>query len=78
MARMFNIREGLSSKDDYLPDRLFEPLEQGTERERQITREDFAKALKLYYEAMGWDPETGVPTDGRLSFLGLEWLIDQK
>ena len=78
MARMFNIREGLSSKDDYLPDRLFEPLEQGTERERRITREDFAKALKLYYEAMGWDPETGVPTEGRLSFLGLEWLIDQK
>ena len=78
MARMFNIREGLSSKDDYLPDRFFEPLEKGTEREKRINREEFANALRLYYEAMGWDPETGTPTDGRLSFLGLDWLIDQK
>ena len=78
MARMFNMREGLSSKDDYLPDRLFEPLEQGTPREKRVTREDFANALRLYYQAMGWDPQTGVPTDGRLSFLGLDWLIEQK
>jgi len=78
MARMFNIREGLSSKDDYLPDRLFEPLEEGTPREKRISRVDFANAIRLYYEAMGWDPQTGVPTNGRLSFLGLDWLITQK
>lgn len=78
MARMFNIREGLSNKDDYLPDRLFESLEAGTPREKRVTREDFAKALRLYYEAMGWDPQTGVPTEGRLGFLGLDWLIPKK
>jgi aldehyde:ferredoxin oxidoreductase len=78
MARMFNMREGLTHKDDYLPDRLYEVLEEGTPREKKITREEFATALRLYYESMGWDPETGVPTDGRLSYLGLEWLIDQK
>jgi len=78
MARIFNLREGLSSKDDTLPERFFEPLEAGTAREKRITREEFAKALQLYYGAMGWDPRTGVPTDGRLSFLGLDWLITQK
>jgi aldehyde:ferredoxin oxidoreductase len=78
MARMFNIREGLSKKDDYIPERLYETLEAGTPREKRITREDFAKTLKLYYGAMGWDPETGVPTEGRLSFLGLDWLIPKK
>ncbi len=78
MARMFNIREGLSSKDDYLPERLYETLEPGTPREKKITREDFARTLKLYYEAMGWDPKTGVPSEGRLSFLGLDWLIPKK
>ena len=78
MARMFNIREGLSKKDDYLPERLYETLEAGTPREKKITREDFANTLKLYYGAMGWDPETGVPTEGRLSFLGLDWLIPKK
>jgi len=78
MARMFNMREGLSKKDDYLPERLYETLEAGTPREKKITREDFANTLKLYYGAMGWDPETGVPTEGRLSFLGLDWLIPKK
>ncbi|HSR11692.1 MAG TPA: aldehyde ferredoxin oxidoreductase family protein [Thermodesulfobacteriota bacterium] len=78
MARMFNIREGLSSKDDYLPERLFETLEAGTPREKKITREDFANTLKLYYQAMGWDPQTGIPTEGRLGFLGLDWLIPKK
>jgi aldehyde:ferredoxin oxidoreductase len=78
MARMFNIREGLSKKDDYLPERLYETLEAGTPREKKITHEDFARTLKLYYEAMGWDPQTGVPTEGRLSFLGLDWLIPKK
>jgi aldehyde:ferredoxin oxidoreductase len=78
MARMFNIREGFSNKDDYLPERLFESLEAGTPREKRVAREDFAKALRLYYEAMGWDPQTGVPTEGRLGFLGLDWLTPKK
>jgi aldehyde:ferredoxin oxidoreductase len=77
MARVFNIREGFSPEDDCLPDRLFEPLEAGTPREKRIGREDFARSLRLYYEAMGWDGKTGVPTDGRLSFLGLEWLMNK-
>jgi aldehyde:ferredoxin oxidoreductase len=75
MARVFNIREGFSAKDDRLPERLFEKLVPGTPQEKGIIREDFTKAIKLYYEAMGWDGKTGIPTDGRLSFLGLEWLI---
>jgi aldehyde:ferredoxin oxidoreductase len=78
MARMFNVREGFTSKDDYLPERLYEVLEAGTEREKKISREQFADALRLYYEALGWDPETGIPTDGRLAFLGLDWLVEQK
>ncbi len=78
MGRVFNMREGLSNRDDNLPDRLYEPLEVGTPREKRLTREDFNEALKLYYEAMGWDPQTGVPTEGRLSYLGLDWLIDKE
>jgi len=74
MARLFNLREGLSAKDDRLPQRLFEPLEAGTPREKRLTEEEFREALRLYYGAMGWDPETGVPTRGRLAFLGLDWV----
>lgn len=75
MGRMFNVREGLSSKDDYLPDRLYEPLEAGTPREKKITREGFEQFKRLYYQALGWDPVTGIPTEGRLAYLGLDWLI---
>jgi aldehyde:ferredoxin oxidoreductase len=78
MGRVFNMREGLSNRDDTLPDRLYEPLEPGTPREKRITRDDFNRTLKLYYEAMGWHPQTGVPTEGRLCYLGLDWLIDKK
>lgn len=78
MARTFNLREGFSLEDDCLPERLFEPLEEGTPREKRITQEDFASGLKLYYEAMGWDPRTGAPTEGRLAFLGLDWLSSKR
>jgi aldehyde:ferredoxin oxidoreductase len=73
MARLFNMHHGLSSKDDYLPDRLFETLEAGTPQEKKMSREDFKEALQTYYEAMGWERESGMPTSGRLSYLGLEW-----
>ena len=75
MARMYNVREGFTNKDDYLPERFYDHLEQGTPDEKYLTRDEFSEALRLYYEAMGWDSRTGVPTDGRLSFLGLDWLI---
>lgn len=75
MARVFNLREGFSAKDDRLPERLYETLEKGTPREKRIDREDFARAIRLYYEAMGWNGETGALTEGRLGFLGLDWLI---
>ncbi len=75
MARMFNVLEGLTAKEDTLPRRLFEPLEKATAREKQIKHEDLARAIRHYYEALGWNPDTGVPTEGRLSFLSLDWLI---
>ncbi len=78
MARMFNMREGFTREDDYLPGRFFEPLEEGTSGEKRIKREEFSEAMRLYYEAMGWDSKTAVPTDGRLAFLGLGWLINHK
>jgi aldehyde:ferredoxin oxidoreductase len=78
MARIFNIREGFTSKDDYLAERLFQPLEEGTSEEKRIDRKEFAELLRLYYEAMGWDGKTGIPTEGRLAYLGLQWLIKEK
>jgi aldehyde:ferredoxin oxidoreductase len=74
MARVFNLREGFTSKDDTLPDRLFNPMEGGTLKGKKIDKEQFSKAIETYYEMMGWDPETGIPKKEKLAELDLDWL----
>ena len=68
----------MTPSEDVLPDRFFEPLHEGEADEKRLDRTGFSENLRLYYEAMGWDPRTGVPTDGRLAYLRLEWLIGTK
>ncbi len=56
-TRRFNIREGLTTKDDMLPERFFrEPLENGA----IITKDEFLKLRSDYYKARGWSEE-GIP-----------------
>jgi len=74
MARIFNLREGFTARDDTLPDRFFRPMEGGTLKGKKINREEFSKGLETYYEMMGWDPETGVPKKAKLAELDLDWL----
>jgi len=75
MARLFNLREGLTSADDTLPERMFQPLENGALEGTSLNREQFECARKLYYEMAGWDPITGVPTQGKLAELDLLWAV---
>ncbi len=72
MARIFNNREGFTTADDTLPDRMFEPLRNGKLEGVSLDRDDFARVLSLYYSMAGWD-ENGVPTPGKLADLELEW-----
>jgi len=67
MARCFNIREGLTSKDDKLPDRFFEAFTSGPLKDKAIDKEEFEKAIKTYYAMQGWD-ENGVPTKEKIEF----------
>jgi aldehyde:ferredoxin oxidoreductase len=73
MARCFNIREGLTSKDDKLPDRFFEAFTSGPLKDKAIDKEEFEKAIKTYYAMQGWD-ENGVPTKEKLAELDLDWI----
>jgi aldehyde:ferredoxin oxidoreductase len=57
-TRRFNLREGITAKDDTLPKRFFdEPL--GKEG-KTLRREDLQKMLKDYYALRGWNSE-GIP-----------------
>jgi aldehyde:ferredoxin oxidoreductase len=73
LARVFNVREGFTAADDALPERLYEELQFGSMKGARIDREQFRKALELYYEMMGWNPETGAPTPTKLLELDLGW-----
>jgi len=77
MARSFNILQGLSKKDDYIPKRFFEPIEAGGFKGQKIPKEDFERALTLYYEMMGWDVNTGIPTKGKLEELDIGWVAQK-
>ncbi len=72
LERLFNIREGLSRKDDTLPERFFkEPFTEGPSK-GQVVKLD--QMLNDYYAIRGWDEE-GVPRDDTLERLGLRRLI---
>ncbi|MDD4875553.1 MAG: aldehyde ferredoxin oxidoreductase family protein [Dehalococcoidales bacterium] len=72
MARLFNIREGLTADDDKLPKRFFEPKKDGVLSTRHYDAEQLEKAKGYYYTLMGWDGKTGVPTPEKLEELGIE------
>ncbi len=70
MGRLFNTLQGLTKADDMLPERMFEPLENGAHKGCAVEREAFDKALATYYEMMGWTPD-GKPTYGKFVELGM-------
>jgi len=75
MARAFNYRAGFRTKDDRLPLRLFDPKPDGPEAGRKVfSKEDFNRAVRLFHEINGCDPETGRPLPGKLMELDLEWV----
>lgn len=69
LERLFNIKAGLTGKDDDLPDRFKEePLPEGP-AEGQVCKID--EMLPIYYQLRGWDEE-GIPRGETLERLGLE------
>lgn len=74
LERLFNIREGVTRADDWLPDRYFdEPAPAGPEavRGRTLDREKFQAMIDEYYKIHGWD-SNGIPQPEVLKKLGLD------
>jgi len=76
MMRAFNAREGFRKAGDVLPKKGFIALKGGATDGVRVTEEEFERAREVYYRMAGWD-EDGVPTEGTLRDLGLDWLADQ-
>jgi len=73
MTRTFNMRQGMSKDDDYLPPRFFIPFASGPLKEVNINKGELDQAINTYYAMVGWD-KNGAPTSAKLQELGIEWL----
>jgi aldehyde:ferredoxin oxidoreductase len=79
LTRLFNNREGFRRKDDTLPERLFtETSTRGPSSGQVVDRASFEKMLDEYYQAMGWDKSTGIPTKEKLMELEIDNLWDKR
>ncbi|MBN2322184.1 MAG: aldehyde ferredoxin oxidoreductase family protein [Spirochaetes bacterium] len=70
LKRMYNVRLGISRKDDTLPPRMLVHRRGGGTN----VLPPIGELLNEYYEYRGWD-EFGIPTDKKLQELGLEEYI---
>jgi len=75
MARAFNVREGFTKDDDWLPKRFFSPQTSGALSETSADPVRLREARSIYYEMMGWD-EDGIPKKITLEELDIGWVND--
>jgi aldehyde:ferredoxin oxidoreductase len=66
LCRWFNVREGITRKDDYLPNRFsIEPLKKGQYNGNVIKKENFDTMLNEYYKLRKWD-NNGIPPKDKI------------
>jgi len=75
IERAFNVREGFSRKDDILPSRFLNESPKSGPVKGQVF--EMEKILDDYYEARGWDKETGNIPRIKLESLGLKCVADE-
>jgi len=73
LGRLFNIREGLSRKDDTVPWKVMNvPIpDEGIAKGSFVSQADLDLLLDDYYEVRGWTKD-GVPTVDTLTKIGME------
>ncbi len=72
LKKAFNIREGWTKADDWLPGRwLKDPLPSGGSKGASVNEGQLREAIQAYYEARGWTPEGLIPK-AKLAALGLD------
>jgi aldehyde:ferredoxin oxidoreductase len=77
MERAFShLHGGHSRPDDTLPERFFtDPVSAGPYRGAHLDRDQVARMLDEYYGYLGWNIETGLPSDEMLRNLDIAFLL---
>jgi aldehyde:ferredoxin oxidoreductase len=76
LTRIFNIREGFTEKDDWLPPRFFQPKTSGALNKTSVDPQKLQKAKLTYYDMMGWT-EKGIPKQSTLEELDIAWAANK-
>lgn len=77
LKKAFNIREGWTMADDWLPPRvLHDPLPSGPGKGVYMTPDELRLLIDDYYQARGWTPEGQIPKT-KLIALGLEDIAEE-
>jgi aldehyde:ferredoxin oxidoreductase len=77
LERAFNVREGVSRKEDILPYRVMEePVPEGPHEGMRCTHEELSSMLDTYYRLRGWTDD-GIPTKEKLQELELGFVADE-
>ncbi|MDH5438496.1 MAG: aldehyde ferredoxin oxidoreductase family protein [Candidatus Bathyarchaeota archaeon] len=76
LCRAFNVREGITRKDDKLPKRFTEPLPEGPYKGEAFPEDVFERMLNHFYRLRGWNKKTGIPTRKKLEELELRHVAD--
>ena len=72
------LRERFIFRNDILPEIFYHNFKGGSlDGQGAINKKDFEKAIRLRYQLVGWNADTGIPTTAKLIELGLDWLIDE-
>ena len=75
IERAFNVREGIRRKHDTLPRRLtHEPMPEGPSKGSVVNLDIL---LDDFYEACGYDLDTGIPLEEKMRSLGIDEYIIQ-
>ena len=84
LAKLINVKEGFSRKDDKVPEAWLRPMETPEGRiamtdyfeTKELTREDVEKNLDDYYDERGWNIEKGIPSRRKAKELQLEKYLE--
>lgn len=78
LMKAYAVREGFTRKDDDWPARFYEePLFEGPAKGSTLFKDKISSLLDEYYELMGWEKDTGLPTREKLVDLGLEEVSEE-
>ncbi len=78
LMRAYLVREGLTRTDDNYPPRFYEePIPDGPTKGASLSRDTVDRALDEYYNMVGWDKKTGIPTKKKLIELDLGYVVNE-